>query len=444
MKCVFIANRGEIAARIAATLALEGLRSAVAAPEVDVGLPYTTVADECLPLASPRDFTSVEAMVAAAQRAGADAVHPGYGFLSEDPRLAKACAAAGLIYVGPAAETIALMGDKASACRVAHDQGIPVLSGGHSGIADPDQALAVALEVGLPVMLKAVAGGGGMGMAVASQPAEVEAAFKAVSSRGASLFGDPRVLVERYVERARHIEVQVVGLPDGRVISMAPRDCSVQRRHQKVVEETPAPGLSPSTQAQLGNWARALAQTVGYRGAGTVEFLLDISTGEAFFLEMNTRLQVEHGITEAVHSVDLVAWQLAVADGSSLVPPGFSPEPIGHAFEMRLYAEDSEKFLPRPGHITTWQMPEHMAGVRVDAGYAEGNQVTPFFDPLMAKVVTSAGTRAQALLLAQDSVRATRIEGPGNNLVFLARVLACSEFEAGEYDTGLVAALMKR
>ncbi|TNM36366.1 ATP-grasp domain-containing protein [Nocardioides albidus] len=438
MKCVFIANRGEIAARIAATVRAEGLRAVVAAPACDAGLPYTAVADECVDLASPRDFISVEAMLEAARTAGADTVHPGYGFLSEDARFARACTAAGLTFVGPDPATIALMGDKSSACRVAHEHGVPVLSAGHDSVEDADTAEAVAAEIGLPVMLKAVAGGGGMGMAVARTPDEVADAFRAVSSRGTSLYQDPRVLIERWVERARHIEVQVMGLPDGRIVTMAPRDCSVQRRHQKVVEETPAPGLTEETADRLARWATALATAVSYRGAGTVEFLLDTDSGEAFFLEMNTRLQVEHRITEAVHTVDLVAWQLAVARGESVIPDGFTAEPAGHAFELRIYAEDPVRFLPKPGRITTWDLPVDMAGVLVDAGYAEGTEVTPFFDPLMAKLVTTGPDRAAALRVAQEAVAVARIEGPGQNLPFLARVLQSAPMVEGRYDTGIV------
>lgn len=443
MKRLFIANRGEIAARIIGTAQAAGIETAVAAPECDHGLPYTLLADEVIAFDSPRDFGSVDAVIRAAMAAAADAVHPGYGFLSENVALARACADNDILFVGPSPEVIATMGDKASAARIAHEHGVPVLSGGFGSIETLAEATTAASAIGFPVMLKAVAGGGGIGMAVALGSHEMERAFTSVSSRGQSVFGDARVLVERYVERARHVEVQVMGLPAGNVIVLAERDCSAQRRHQKIVEESPAPDLGRDLAATLRGWAGQLAAAVAYRGAGTVEFLVDAESGEAFFLEMNTRLQVEHGITEAVHGVDLVAWQLAIAEGHSDVPPTLSPEPVGHAVEMRLYAEDSVKFLPRPGRVTSWRMPEDLPGVRVDAGYALGTDVTPNFDPLLAKIVAHGATREEALTLASAALDASRIEGPGNNLDFLRLLMNSSEMATGGYDTGVVARVLQ-
>nr|MCW2728821.1 pycA [Aeromicrobium sp.] len=437
MATVFVANRGEIAARIIRTAQALGHRCAVAVPAVDADLPYATGADEVVALESPRDFGDVAIMTAAAVAVGADLVHPGYGFLSENADFARSVEKAGLIFVGPSPEVISLMGDKASARRIAEAAGVPGPAGSDGPVVGAEGAQLVARRVGFPLMVKAVAGGGGIGMAVVHDADELEEALTRVASRAETVFGDARLIVERYVERSRHVEVQVMGLPDGRVVALAERDCSVQRRHQKVVEESPSPVLDEVARAELRRRASALAAAVGYVNAGTVEFIYDLDTGELAFLEMNTRLQVEHPVTEAVHGIDLVAWQLAIASGSSELPDGLDDEPRGHAIELRVYAEDSERFLPRPGTITTWEMPEG-EGIRVDAGYALGNTVTPFFDPLLAKVVVFADTRAGALSLARGAVEDVEVEGPGVNTAFLARVLSSEAFASGDYATGLV------
>ncbi len=436
MAVVFIANRGEIAARILRTVRELGHRGAVAYPAVDADLPYVTAADRTTELSGPRDFGNVEAMVLAAKSVGAEFVHPGYGFLSENAAFARAVEEAGMVFVGPTPDVIELMGDKASARAAAVAAGLAVPLGSPGAVESVEDARKVAAEAGYPIMLKAVAGGGGIGMSIVRDEDALAGAFESVTGRAASVFGDPRVIVERYIERSRHVEVQVMGLPDGRAIALAERDCSVQRRHQKVIEESPSPGLDAQARASLRERAQRLTEAVGYRGAGTIEFIYDLDSGESFFLEMNTRLQVEHPVTESVHGVDLVAWQLQIAAGDSSLPP-FEPEPSGHAIELRLYAEDSERFLPRPGTISTWELPQG-EGVRVDAGYATGNAVTPFFDPLLAKIIVSAPTRAEAVERAREAIAATTIEGPGSNTAFLARVLDEPEFVLGEHDTGIV------
>ena len=436
MSVVFIANRGEIAARILRTVRQLGHRGAVAFPAVDADMPYVAAADLTVELAGPRDFGDVDAMVAAAKEAGADFVHPGYGFLSENAGFARAVEAVGMTFVGPSADVIELMGDKAGARAAAVEAGLAVAAGSDGAVESLEDARLAADRAGYPVMLKAVAGGGGIGMAVVRDASGLEAAFGSVTSRAASVFGDSRVIVERFIERSRHIEVQVMGLPDGRAVALSERDCSVQRRHQKVVEESPSPALDADARETLLERAASLCESVGYVGAGTIEFIHDLDSGESFFLEMNTRLQVEHPVTEEVHGVDLVAWQLAIAAGDSTVP-AYSGEPVGHAIELRLYAEDSERFLPRPGAVTAWRMPEG-PGVRVDAGYGPDTTVTPFFDPLLAKLIVSAPTRDEALERARDAVGATTIEGPGSNLDFLARVLREPEFVEATHDTGIV------
>lgn len=437
MTVLFIANRGEIAARIERTARTLGLRCAVGSPEVDAGLPYVEEADIVVPLDSPRAFGDVEAMVAAAVAAGAELVHPGYGFLSENPDFARAVAQAGMTFVGPSAEVIASMGDKANARRLAQASGVPVTPGSPGPVESLEEAHEVARAIGFPLMVKAVAGGGGIAMAVVAEEAGLAAAVEQVAGRGRSVFGDGRMIVERYVERSRHIEAQIMGLPDGRVIALGERDCSVQRRHQKVIEESPSPALTPAVREQVARQAVALGEAVGYRNAGTVEFIYDLDREEFYFLEMNTRLQVEHPVTEAVHGLDLVAWQLAVARGDSEIPEGFSATPNGHAFELRIYAEDPERFLPRPGTVTRWQMPSG-AGVRVDAGYREGTAVTPFFDPLMAKMIVWGATREEALERTRRAAAEMAVEGPGVNLPYLVRVLDSEPFATGDYITGLV------
>lgn len=439
MKTLFIANRGEIAARIARSGRALGYRIAVAYPPVDARMPYVLEADLAVELTTPRSFASVPEMREAARRAEADLVHPGYGFLSESPEFARAIRASDMVFVGPSAHAIEQLGDKARARELAAQCGVPIVPGSSRPLESFDEVAQVAAEIGYPVMIKAVAGGGGIGMAVAASESELHDAFNRVSSRAHSVFNDPRLIVERFIRRSRHIESQILGLPNGMVVVFAERDCSVQRRHQKVVEESPSPALQASERRQIAAAAMALATAVEYENAGTVEFIYDLDRREFFFLEMNTRLQVEHGITEAVHGIDLVALQLEIASGGSFDSVAMESEPIGHALEMRVYAEDSERFLPRPGKITRWVMPSG-TGIRVDSGYSEGTEVTPFFDPLMAKLIVHSPSRSEAIALGERALAETAIEGPGSNLAFLSRVLASGAFRAGDYTTGLVGA----
>ncbi|MEU6270422.1 acetyl-CoA carboxylase biotin carboxylase subunit [Saccharopolyspora shandongensis] len=429
---LLVANRGEIARRIIRTARRLGVRTIALHSEVDTGLPYVAEADEAVPLDSPRDFLSAEAILAVARKTGATAVHPGYGFLSENPDFARRCAAAGLIWVGPSPEAMELLADKAAARAHMASAGVPVLPGS-SGIASAAEADAAASELGFPLMVKAVSGGGGIGMGIARDAESLERAVRTALSRGGSAFGDARILLERYVPRARHVEVQVVGMPDGTVRTFGERDCSVQRRHQKVVEECPSPAVDAALRSRLCAAAVRAAESVGYRNAGTVEFLLHPGTGEFFFLEVNTRLQVEHPITEEVHGIDLVELQLRIAAGAD-VPADF-PAPHGHAVELRVYAEDPVRFLPRPGRITGWAEP---AGVRVESGYAAGTEVSPHFDPLLAKIVAHGADREDALARARRAVAEFVVQGPKCNLPFLAEVLDAPEFAAGNYDTGVV------
>jgi acetyl-CoA carboxylase biotin carboxylase subunit len=443
LESVLVANRGEIARRILVTAKRLGVRSVAVYSEADAGLPFAREADEAVligPAAPAASYLNGAAILAAAEATGARAVHPGYGFLAENPGFAASVISAGLTWVGPSPESMTQMGDKINARNLMQDAGVPVAAGTREPVAGVAAALAAADWIGYPVMIKAAAGGGGIGMSAASGPEQLRAGFETARTRAERFFGSPAILLERYVARARHVEVQILGLADGRVLSLGERDCSVQRRHQKVAEETPSPGVGPDLRAALEAAAVLAGQTVGYIGAGTVEFLVDVTAGTFFFLEMNTRLQVEHPVTELVTGIDLVEQQFLIAGGE---PPSFGaarPAASGHALELRVYAEDSRRFLPSPGLIEQWAEPAG-PGVRVDAGYTAGNLVTPHYDPLLAKLCVHGADRKQALERAAAAVSAFRIKGPKTNLQFHAELLASAEFQSGDYDTSLISRL---
>ena len=440
---VLVANRGEIARRVIRTARRMGIRAVAVYSDADADLPYVREADEAVhigPAPPARSYLDAAAILDAARKTGAAAVHPGYGFLAENADFARQVVAAGLIWVGPDPAAIEQMGDKIRARNLMERAGVPVSPGSREPVSDVTAALAEADRVGYPVMVKAAAGGGGIGMGVAQDHAGLRAAFETARSRAERFFGSPEILIERYVERAHHVEVQILGLADGRVLALGERDCSVQRRHQKVAEESPAPGVSAELRQRMLAAAVQAGQAVGYRGAGTVECLVDADTGSFVFLEMNTRLQVEHPVTELVTGIDLVEQQFLIAAGE---PPSFDTaavRPSGHALELRVYAEDPVRFLPRPGKITEWEEPTG-EGVRVDAGYQAGNTVTPFYDPLLAKLCIHGADRDQALARARQAVADFRIAGPKTNLPFHADLLASTEFTSGSYDTSLVSKL---
>src|SRR6201996_6764056 len=410
---VLVANRGEIARRVIRTARRMGIRAVAVYSEVDADLPFVREADEAVPIgpAQPaQSYLDAAAIIAAARKTGAAAVHPGYGFLAENAAFASQVLAAGLTWVGPDPDAIEQMGDKIAARNLMEQAGVPVAPGSREPVADVAAAEAEAGRIGYPVMVKAAAGGGGIGMGVARDQASLSAAFETARSRAERFFGSPEILIERYIERARHVEVQILGLAGGQVLALGERDCSVQRRHQKVAEETPSPGVPAGLRAEMLAAAVRAGEAVGYRGAGTVECLVDAEAGSFVFLEMNTRLQVEHPVTELVTGIDLVEQQFLVAAGQ---PPSFTGpvSPTGHALELRVYAEDPVRFLPGPGKITQWEEPAG-PGVRVDAGYALGNTVTPFYDPLLAKLCVYGADREQTLARARDAVAAFRIAGP--------------------------------
>ncbi len=440
---MLVANRGEIARRVIGTARRMGIRAVAVYSDADADLPHVREADEAVrigPAQPAASYLNAAAIIDAARGAGAAAVHPGYGFLAENADFARRVLAAGLTWVGPDPAAIEQMGDKIRARNLMERAGVPVSPGSREPVTDVAAAAAEAGRVGYPVMVKAAAGGGGIGMGVADGEAALPAAFETARSRAERFFGSPEILIERYVAHARHVEVQILGLADGRVVALGERDCSVQRRHQKVAEETPSPGVSAALRERMLAAAVRAGEAVRYRGAGTVECLVDVDSGSFVFLEMNTRLQVEHPVTELVTGIDLVEQQFLIAAGE---PPSFDPgavRPSGHAIELRVYAEDPVRFLPRPGTITEWKQPAG-EGIRVDAGYQGGNTVTPFYDPLLAKLCVHGADRGQALDRARDAVAAFHIAGPQTNLPFHADLLASPQFVSGNYDTSLVSKL---
>jgi acetyl-CoA carboxylase, biotin carboxylase subunit len=437
---VLVANRGEIARRVLRTARRMGIRTVAVYSDADADLPYVGEADEAVrigPAPPAQSYLDAAAIIEAARRTGAAAVHPGYGFLAENADFARQVIAADLIWIGPDPAAIEQMGDKIRARNLMERAGVPVSPGSREPLADADAAIAEADRIGFPVMVKAAAGGGGIGMGVAASHGDLRSAFETARSRAERFFGSPEILLERYVQPARHVEVQILGLADGRVLALGERDCSVQRRHQKVAEETPSPGVSAALREQMLAAAVRAGEAVRYRGAGTVECLVDTNAGSFVFLEMNTRLQVEHPVTELVTGIDLVEQQFLIAAGE---PPSFDPaavSPAGHALELRIYAEDPVRFLPGPGTITQWDEPSG-DGIRVDAGYRAGNTVTPFYDPLLAKLCVHANDREQTIERARVAVAAFRVTGPKTNLAFHAELLTNPEFVSGDYDTSLI------
>jgi acetyl-CoA carboxylase biotin carboxylase subunit len=443
---VLVANRGEIALRVIKTARRLGIRAIAVYSEADADLPFVRAADDSVllgPAPPARSYLDVAAVLAAARATGARAIHPGYGFLAENASFAASVLQAGLTWVGPPPAAMEQMGDKINARNLMERADVPVSAGSREPVPDAAAAQAEAERIGYPVMIKAAAGGGGIGMSAAADPEQLRAGFETARSRAERFFGSPAILLERFLPAARHVEVQILGLADGRTVALGERDCSVQRRHQKVAEETPSPGVTPELRSRMLAAAIRAGEAVGYRGAGTVEFLVDEPTQQFVFLEMNTRLQVEHPITELVTGIDLVEQQFRIAGGES---PSFDPArvtPSGHALELRIYAEDPRRFLPSPGTIGEWHEPSG-PGVRVDAGYAAGNTVTPFYDPLLAKLCVHGADRGQALERARAAVAEFTITGLKTNLPFHAELLASSEFTSGAYDTSVIDVLRAR
>ena len=443
---LLIANRGEIACRVMRTAHRLGIRTVAVYSDVDRDALHVAMAGEARrlgPAPASRSYLDIERLIETAAASGADSVHPGYGFLSENPEFIEACAAADIVFVGPPAAAVRAMGLKDAAKRLMEAAGVPVVPGYHGEEQDDSALLAHARRIGFPVLVKAVAGGGGKGMRRADDEAALEEALTGARREARSSFGDDRVLIERFVERSRHIEVQVFADAHGNVVNLFERDCSLQRRHQKVIEEAPAPGMTLPMRTAMGEAAVAAARAIDYRGAGTVEFIADTSEGlredRFWFMEMNTRLQVEHPVTEMVTGIDLVEWQIRVAAGEPL-PIGQAERSFeGHAVEARVYAEDPDRgFLPSTGTLLHLWMPPESARVRVDHGVRTGDAVTPHYDPMIAKVVAHGENRDAALARLAGALREFEIAGVTTNVPFLSRLVADPEFRAGDVDTELI------
>jgi 3-methylcrotonyl-CoA carboxylase alpha subunit len=438
---LLIANRGEIACRIVRTARRMGVRTVAVYSEADIGALHVEMADEAVAIgaAPARDsYLNIPRIIDAARQSGADSVHPGYGFLSENPAFAEACAAAGLIFVGPPASAMRALGSKSAAKRLMASAGVPVLPGYHGDDQDPDLLAAEARRIGFPVVIKAIAGGGGRGMRVVSDAPGFAAALAAARQEADSAFGDDRVLVERYLRHPRHIEVQVFADAHGNAVHLFERDCSTQRRHQKVIEEAPAPGLDPARRTAMGVAAVTAAKAAGYQGAGTVEFVTD--TDGFWFLEMNTRLQVEHPVTEMITGFDLVEWQLRIAAGEPVPVPQEDIRLGGHAMEARIYAEDTARdFAPSIGELVALRLPAERNGVRVDTGVRQGDRVSVHYDAMIAKLICHGGTRLEAIRKLLMALNESFIAGVESNLDLLGRITAHPVFVAGGIDTGFIA-----
>ena len=440
---ILIANRGEIACRVIRTARSLGVRTVAVYSDADAGALHVEMADEAVWIggaAASDSYLCGDRIVSAAIATGAEAVHPGYGFLSENPEFVEAVEAAGLTFIGPPASAIRAMGLKDAAKRAMEAAGVPVVPGYHGDSQDPAFLAEEAAKIGYPVLIKARAGGGGKGMRLVDTPSDFAIALEGAQREGQASFGDPACLIEKFIPQPRHIEIQVFGDSHGNVVHLFERDCSLQRRHQKVIEEAPAPGMPSELRAAMGSAAVEAARAIGYQGAGTVEFIVDgsgpLGPDGFWFMEMNTRLQVEHPVTEAITGLDLVEWQMRVAAGEPLPLAQEDLAIAGHAFEARIYAEDAAKgFLPVTGRIDHLVFPDD---VRVDAGVRSGDRITPHYDPMIAKLITHGPTREIALARLQAGLAATEVAGTVTNLGFLGALARHRGFAGGAVDTGLI------
>ena len=438
---ILIANRGEIACRVMRTAKELGYRTVAVYSEADAGARHVHVADEAVcigPAQVNQSYLVIDAIIAAAKKTGADAIHPGYGFLSENADFARACEAAGIVFIGPTVEAIHLMGSKRLSKIAMLAAGVPCIPGYEGAAQDEDTLIREAGRIGYPLMIKASAGGGGRGMRLVHEASELAEQIRTARSEAQNAFGSGELILERAVIKPRHVEIQVFGDQLGNIVYLGERDCSVQRRHQKVVEEAPCPVMTPTLRQAMGEAAVKAAASVNYVGAGTVEFLLDQS-GEFFFLEMNTRLQVEHPVTELITGQDLVAWQIRAAAGQPLPLKQDEIRLTGHAMEVRLYAEDAaHNFLPQTGQVLRWE-PELLDGVRIDHGLVEGQEISPFYDPMLAKIIAYGATRDDARRKLVRAVEECVLLGVNGNQRFLANLLANPEFASGNATTAFIA-----
>lgn len=437
---LLIANRGEIACRIMRTARRMGIATVAVFSEADRDSEHVSLADEAIligPAQAAESYLSIDRIIDAATRTGAEAIHPGYGFLSENEQFAIACRTAGIIFVGPPVEAIRAMASKSAAKMLMEKSGVPLVPGYHGVDQDMATLAAEARRIGFPVLVKASAGGGGKGMRIADDAEAVAGAVAAAKREAKAAFGDDHVLIEKFVTRPRHIEVQIFGDTHGNIVSLFERECTLQRRHQKVVEEAPSPSLSAEDREEICKAARAAGAAVGYTGAGTVEF---VANDDGFyFIEMNTRLQVEHPVTEAITGLDLVEWQLRVAFGEQLPLKQREIVHAGHAFEVRIYAEDPQTgFLPSIGRIQRWRQPPVTDGIRIDSGFREGDTITPHYDPMLAKLIVSGNDRLQAIDRLADALSSFQVAGVKTNVAFLRALIAHPDVRAGRMDTGFI------
>lgn len=444
-KKILIANRGEIACRVAATARRLGIRTVAVYSQADAQSQHVAMCDESVligPAPAKESYLKMERIISAARDTGAEAIHPGYGFLSENEAFAAACEASDIVFIGPPASAIRAMGSKSAAKALMEKARVPLVPGYHGERQESDFLRQQADAIGYPVLLKASAGGGGKGMRIVERSEDFEAALASCKREAINSFGDDRVLVEKYLQRPRHIEIQVFADTQGNYVYLFERDCSVQRRHQKVLEEAPAPGMTPERRQAMGEAAVNAARAVGYVGAGTVEFIAN-QDGSFYFMEMNTRLQVEHPVTELITGTDLVEWQLRVAAGEPLPLQQQDVHIDGHAIEARIYAENPEKgFLPSTGTLLHLRLPDAVnfaqGHVRIDAAVRQGDAITPHYDPMIAKLIVHGDDRSQALARMQQALNAIEIVGPSTNVAFLSRLIATPAFAGAELDTGLI------
>lgn len=438
---VLVANRGEIAVRILQTLQAMGIATAAVYGDPDANSPHVALADEAHALGgSSADETYLDRrkIIEVAIKCGAEAMHPGYGFLAENPAFSRECAEAGLVFIGPSPETIELLGDKIRSKEAAVHAGVPVVPSSPLWTPGVFQPQALLSEIGFPLLVKAAAGGGGRGMRIVQRPEDLEQALVSASREAASAFGDGRVFLEKYIPAARHVEFQVLADSAGNTVHLLERECSVQRRYQKVIEETPSPALDPDLRDAMGKAAVAMAESAGYTNAGTVEFLVDAQTGEFYFLEMNARIQVEHPITEETLKLDMVEWQVRIAAGEPVTLSQDEVQPSGHALECRIYAEDPYgNFAPATGRLLTWRPPSGM-GIRLDSGVAEGLEITAYYDSMLAKLVAWGPDRQAAMGRMSRALESFPVVGVTTNIPFLIRAIANPDFRSGDYDTGFI------
>ncbi|WP_347860961.1 acetyl-CoA carboxylase biotin carboxylase subunit [Salimicrobium sp. PL1-032A] len=442
---ILIANRGEIASRIIRTCKRLGIRTVAVYSEADEHANFVAEADESHLIGKPPvkdSYLNMDKIIEVAKNSGAEAIHPGYGLLSENPDFALKTKEAGLVFIGPTADVIGMMGDKIAARKEMKEAGVPVIPGTEDAVADVEEAKRTAEEFGYPVMLKASAGGGGIGMQAVTSPEELEKAFEGNQKRAANFFGNGTMFIEKLIEDPRHIEIQVLADTHGNAVHLFERECSIQRRHQKVVEEAPSPVLTEETREKMGEAALKAVRALGYVNAGTIEFLVD-EEENFYFLEMNTRLQVEHPVTEEITGLDLVEQQLRVANGEELKVSQEDLKIAGHAIEVRIYAEDPDRFFPSPGKITNAAFPEG-EGIRLETAVHDSSEVTPYYDPMIAKLISTGSDRGEAIRRMTEALEDFTIEGIKTNIPMLQKVIRHERFKAGDTKTSFVENYYKR